>query len=104
VLIVLTAQLYIIMYVLMFAAAVKLRYSQPKVKRPYVVPGGKFGIWLVSGIGILSCLVAFIFGFIPPPQFNNALLVFIGFLLLSIIITCAIPFVILHFRKEEWKS
>ena len=39
--------LYCIMYVLMFAAAIKLRYTQPDVPRAYTVPGGKLGIWLV---------------------------------------------------------
>ena len=44
----LTGQLYMIMYVLMFAAAIRLRYTQPDIERPYKVPFGKPGIWVIS--------------------------------------------------------
>src|SRR5262249_25954120 len=62
------AQLYLIMYILLFAAAIKLRYKRPGVDRPYKVPGGKIGIWIVSGLGILSSAFALIIGFFPPAQ------------------------------------
>jgi amino acid transporter len=63
----LTAQLYMVMYLLMFAAAIKLRYNKPDVPRAYKVPGGRIGMWLVSGIAFLTSLFAIITGFIPTP-------------------------------------
>jgi len=61
-----TAQLYMGMYVLMFAAVIKLRYAQPDVKRPYKIPGGKIMTWLVGGIGLLTSLFVIGIGFVPP--------------------------------------
>jgi amino acid transporter len=37
-----------ISYVFVFPALVKLRYSRPRVPRPYRVPGGLAGAWIVS--------------------------------------------------------
>ena len=62
----LAAQLYLIMYLLMFAAAVRLRQTRPELKRAYRIPGGEWGIRLVCGMGILACLFVIVFGFIPP--------------------------------------
>ena len=49
-----TAQIVIIMYGLMFAAVIRLRYTQPDTPRPYRIPGGKIGVWLVCGVGLLG--------------------------------------------------
>ena len=67
----LSAQFAVVQYGFVFAAAIKLRYSQPNVERAYRVPGGKFGIWLVSGIGILACLFGFLIVFVPPEQLET---------------------------------
>ncbi len=50
----LTVILYLIMYLLMFAAAIYLRYSQPNRPRPYRVPGGNAGMWIIGGVGFLG--------------------------------------------------
>ncbi|MEG0770056.1 MAG: amino acid permease [Ruthenibacterium sp.] len=67
----LTALLYMVMYVLMFAAVIKLRYSQPDVVRPYKIGGGKIGIWIVAGIAILASVLVVAFGFIPPAEVTS---------------------------------
>lgn len=63
---VLTAQLALVFYICLFAAAIKLRYTGPQIANAYRIPGGNWGIWLVSSIGILTCITAIIIGFIPP--------------------------------------
>ena len=65
---VLVAQVYLVMYIIMFSAAIKLRYSHPKVKRAYKIPGGNWGMWIVAGFGILSSFCALVIGFFPPAQ------------------------------------
>jgi amino acid transporter len=40
----------LISYLWIFPAAVKLRYSHPHIRRPYRVPGGNLGMWIVGGI------------------------------------------------------
>ncbi len=64
----LTVTLYLIMYLLMFAAAIHLRYSEPNTPRPYRVPFGAFGMWLFAGVGLVGSLIAFVLSFVPPSQ------------------------------------
>ncbi|MCL9683733.1 APC family permease [Legionella maioricensis] len=64
----LSAQMALMVYVIMFAAAIKLRYSKPEQPRGYTIPGGNIVMWLVSGTGIVCCLTAMFVGFIPPTQ------------------------------------
>jgi amino acid transporter len=64
----LTAILALLMYVLMFVAAITLRYKKPDVERPYKIPGGNFGIWFIGMLGAISSFIAMCLGFIPPSQ------------------------------------
>lgn len=64
----LCAQLALMVYLFMFAAAIKLRYSKPEQHRAYKIPGGTTGIWLVAGIGFLCCSATILIGFVPPTQ------------------------------------
>ena len=63
-----TITLYLIMYMLMYAAAIRLRYSQPDLKRSYRVPGGTMGMWIVAGVGFVGVAFSFLVGFFPPTQ------------------------------------
>ncbi len=103
ILIVMAAQVYLLMYLLMFAAAIKLRYSKPGVFRAYKIPGGKPGIWVVAGIGILSATLTLIIGFFPPAQFSTGNVTFyVGFLILGMLLFCSAPSLILRFKKPSW--
>ncbi|MFZ4834923.1 APC family permease [Rouxiella sp. Mn2063] len=56
--------IFLLPYFLLFTAWFWLRYSAPQVQRPYRVPGGKPGQWLVVSLGLLFILqgvVLFIF-------------------------------------------
>jgi glutamate:GABA antiporter len=64
----LCAQMALMVYVIMFAAAIKLRYSHPDKARSYKIPGGNKSMWLVGGMGSLCCFTAMFVGFIPPSQ------------------------------------
>ena len=101
----LTAQLYMVMYLLMFAAAIKLRYSKPDVPREYKVPGGKFGMWLVSGIAFLTSLFAIITGFIPTPAVREKgtmyVLGYIAFLLIGTLVFILIPLWLCSRNKKK---
>jgi len=63
---VLTAQLALMFYICLFAAAIKLRYTGPQIAKAFRIPGGNWGIWLAGITGILTCVGAIIIGFIPP--------------------------------------
>ncbi len=66
----LAAQLILLMYLMIFASVIKLRYSQPSTPRLYKIPGGKKGLWLIAGGGSLFCVAAFSVGFIPPVEYQ----------------------------------
>ena len=63
-----TAQVIVAMYALVFAAVIRLRYTRPDVPRPYRIPGGLPGVWLVGGLGLVGCVGSFLLGFVPPSQ------------------------------------
>jgi len=105
ILLALASQLYVIMYMMMFVTGIVLRYRKPDVKRAYRIPGGNFGMWLVSGVGIICSFFALIIGFFPPEQLDTgSLLIYELFLVLGILIFCAAPYIILLFKKPSWNQ
>lgn len=62
-----TAELAMITYMGLFASAIKLHYSKRNINRPYKIPFGTPGKWLIAGVGFLSCICAFFMGLLPPP-------------------------------------
>lgn len=66
----LTSQLALLFYILLFSAAIKLRYKHAHQPRAYKLPGGNLSMWLVAGIGILACGCTILLGFVPPKQLH----------------------------------
>ena len=61
-----TGELAIIVYILLFTAALRLRYSKRNLKRPFKLAGGNISLWLVAGTALITCIIVFALGFIPP--------------------------------------
>ena len=99
---VLATQVYLIMYVLMFIAAIKLRRSQPGRSRSYRVPA----LGLLCVLGTVSSVAAFVIGFIPPSQFSHlnplkyTLEILGGILLIGLLP----PFLMDRLRKPSWNA
>ncbi|MFC1576216.1 amino acid permease [Candidatus Omnitrophota bacterium] len=101
----LTAILYLIMYIMLFITAIRLRYTQPDVPRAYKVPGGNIGMWIVSGIGILGAIFAIAVGFFPPSQLKmGSPLFYVTFLIVGIVIFLGAPIIINLCKRPEWLS
>src|SRR5262245_30007807 len=99
---VITTQVYLIMYLLMFVAAVRLRRNDPDHPRGFKAP------WLLGlcVIGFASSLAALLIGFVPSSQFGGGstglyvLIVGGGALGLGLLV----PFLFYRLRKPSWKQ
>ena len=102
----LTVLLYLIMYLMMFAAAIYLRYNMKKANRPFRIGSKGNGLmWLIAGVGFLGSLLAFVLSFIPPGQIavgSNAM--WYSVLVIGCIVVVAVPLVIYAMRKPSWKD
>jgi amino acid transporter len=99
---VMAIQLYLVMYILVFAAVVKLRRTHPNVERAYKIPGGSIGVWLVSVLGIVGCLYALFVGFFPPVELyitNTA--GYVAILVGGMIVLGSPPLIIHYLRRER---
>jgi glutamate:GABA antiporter len=98
----LATQVYLIMYVLMFIAAIRLRRSQPDRARGYRAPA----LGLLTLLGVASSAAALVIGFVPPAQTGHsnplayAVLILTGILAVGIIP----PLLMDRFRKPAWKA
>jgi glutamate:GABA antiporter len=89
-----TAQVIVTMYALVFAAVIRLRHTQPDAPRPYRIPGGLPGVWLVGGVGLLGCVGSFLLGFVPPDQLQTGNpVVYVLLLALATVVLSLPPFV-----------
>lgn len=105
VLVALASILYMIMYVMMFVAAIVLRYTHPDVHRTYKIPFGNTGMWIVSLFGIFGSGFGCVIGFFPPAQFDTGnLAAFECFLIGATLFFCALPLIIYAVRKPSWRK
>ena len=101
----LTILLYLIMYMLMFAAAIVLRYKMKDTPRPFRLGKGNWLMWIMGLVGFGGSLLAFVLSFIPPGQIaTGSNTVWYTVLIAGCIIMVLVPFVIYAMRKPSWKS
>jgi putative glutamate/gamma-aminobutyrate antiporter len=97
--------MFLVYYLAMFTAAMRLRYTQPDIIRPFKIPGGNVGMWIVGIVGLLGALTSGGLSFIPPKQISTGSpAIYVGLLAVGTVVFVAIPFIIYHFRKPTWKA
>ena len=100
-----TVTLYLVMYILMYAAAIKLRRTRPDLPRAYKVPGGLGGMWFVAGTGLVGVCFSLVVGFFPPtnlPVGNPAL--YVGLVAAGMVVFVGLPLVINACKKPGWRQ
>jgi putative glutamate/gamma-aminobutyrate antiporter len=99
---VMTTQIYLIVYLLMFIAARNLRRDQPEVERGYTAPMLTF----LCVVGFLASAAAVLIGFVPPSQFESgSTAAYVGLILAGTFLLGLLPpWLFLKFRKPSWKS
>jgi glutamate:GABA antiporter len=99
---VMATQVYLIMYVLMFIAAIRLRRSQAGHPRGYRAPA----LGLLCLTGAVSSVAALVIGFIPPSQFGHLnTFAYVALILAGILAIGIVPPLLMdRFRKPGWKA
>lgn len=94
-------QLYLIMYMIMFLAAMRLRRTHADVARGFRAPA----MPVVGSVGFLASAAAFLLGFVEPsgnagsmPQLAYVLILVAGIVALGIW-----PLILYRMRKPEWQ-
>ena len=101
----LTVLLYLFMYMLMFAAAIVLRYKMKSTPRPFRLGKGNGMMWLIGLVGFFGSMLAFVLSFVPPGQIaTGSNTVWYSVLVIGCIVVVAAPFVIYALRKPSWRD
>ena len=96
-----TAILYLLMYVLMFAAAWRLRRKEPDAPRPFKTPL----LPLVAGVGALAALAGIGIGLIPPSQLDEGShVVYTLGLIAGVLLLAVPPQIIYRLRRPAWRA
>ncbi len=63
---VLSTEVYMAMYMMLFIAGLCLAYKFPNDKATFKLPGGRVGRWLICCLGLIGTGLTLIIGFFPP--------------------------------------
>jgi glutamate:GABA antiporter len=98
----LATEVYLIMYVLMFVAARRLRRNQPQRPRGFRAPA----LTAICLVGVLASVTAAIVGLLPPSQLGHANIpVYVVAMLTGVLLIGIVPPVLLYrLRRDDWKA
>ena len=99
---VITTQIYLIVYLLMFVAAVRLRRNQPDHARGYRAPA----LPLLCTVGFLASIAAMAIGFVPSSQFGGgSVLAYVGIVAGGLVLLgLLVPYAFYRLRKPSWRG
>lgn len=98
----LAAQLYMLMYLLMFATGIMLRLKAPQHPRAFRIPGGLFGMIAVAGIGSLGALTTLVVSFMPPEGIDvGSVARYEVMLIVGLLIMCSPPLVATYVQRRR---
>ena len=82
----------------------QLRYTQPDTPRPYKVPGGKVGVWIVAGVALAALVFSFVVGLLPPNVIKGlGPVTYVAILLVAtFVLSIGGPLVFWVLRKPGW--
>ena len=101
-----SAQVYLVMYVLMFISVIVLRVTRPEVPRAFVIPGGMPGLLIIAGGGGLAAIAGFFLMFWPPSTEDMAMewMSFSLPLAGTVVLLVGAPLVLYRFRNPDWRG
>lgn len=97
--------IYLLMVIIIYVACIRLRYTQPNKIRPFKIPGGKFGIWFITILGLAGAVLALLLSFIPPSQISTGSpAVYVIILIIGSLVFFFLPFIVYKFKKPNWRD
>ena len=98
----LATEVYLIMYILMFVAAINLRRRQPEHQRGYRAPA----LVTICVVGALASAAACLVGLLPPSQLGRiSTPPYLLALLAATLLVALLPPLLLHkLRRSDWKA
>jgi amino acid transporter len=101
----LSTNLYMLMYVLTFLAAIVLALTKQVKQAQFKLHHGKVGVLITSLIGLCGCLMTFIIGFFPPKNIAVGSFWHYESIFITGIITMIIPVIIFYrVRQDKMKT
>lgn len=103
VLIALTSQFTVVMFIMVFASSIKLRFSEPDTFRSFKVGGDNNIILIICAtLGIIACSLGFFLGLFPP-KFSGIQNIkqYVCLMALSDVIILSIPFLYLYIKGKK---
>ncbi|MCH9756356.1 MAG: APC family permease [Gammaproteobacteria bacterium] len=97
----LAAQLYMLMYLMMFLAAIALRIKAPHKTGSFRVPGGMPGLLFVSGLGLVGVLTTLGVSFMPPEGIDVGGIMRYEITLITGLIAMAVPPLVWSWIQEK---
>lgn len=100
-----TTTLLTLYYLPVFAAVIKLRYTQPDTPRPFRFWGGMTGDWIISGVGFLATAFSGFMAFNRPEGIT--IFTKTEYLLVMVVGTFIwmVPYLLFRwFRRPGWKT
>jgi amino acid transporter len=101
-----TVELLCIVYFFIFASVIKLRYSQPDTPRPFRIPGGLPGVWLLCGMGLFGIVFSFMVGLLPTggTYTGGEAVAYVLGILIGTFLLAVPPLIFLKLKKPGWAA
>lgn len=100
-----TTILYCIVYALIAISAVRLRYKQPNMDRPFRLGKGNGLMWFVAIMSMVSVLITIMVSLIPPSilpaSFSTG---YVIYQVVATVVMVGVALIIYKFKKPSWKK
>ncbi|GGF99015.1 tyrosine-tyramine antiporter [Paenibacillus aceti] len=100
-----TTILYCIVYALIAISAVRLRYKEPNMDRPFRLGKSNGLMWFVAILSIVSVLITIMVSLIPPSilpaSFSTA---YVIYQIVATVVMVGVALIIYKFKKPSWKK
>ncbi|AIT08714.1 amino acid:proton antiporter [Candidatus Francisella endociliophora] len=103
----LSTQIYSLMYLMMFFAALKLKLTNKdaiKNTEDFHIPGGKFGMVSTCILGVIGTVICVIVGFVPPDNLYDNPLEFIQTLSICFVLSIIPVIIFMIYRRFKLKT